>query len=458
MRIALINPPYPSSIFSPILKFLHLKDDYCFPLGLGYIAAYTRRAGHTVQIFDPEPCRMPLEVMWEKVKEFKPDVIGITAATPGFPQARELAIEAKKRFNCLVIMGGPHATALPRSTVHGVAGLDAVITGEGEVPLLALAEEFDARGKVDFNKVPGAAFLENWKYRETQRAEPVADLDNLPYPARDLVDIGAYYRHPYFVLAKKSATIISSRGCPSQCTFCANICMGRKFRPHSPAYIIGEIEHLLKNYGIRHFKIYDDCFTADPRRAADICDLIIQKRLAITWEAFGRVNTLADEALAAKMKKAGCNQVLLGIESGSQAILDLMKKGTTLAMAEKCCAALRKQGMTYANSFIIGNDGETEETINATIAFAKKLKSDMATFIIMIPFPGTPLFDKYYKDYDRPDTDWNNWCSQRFSRPYEPRQTALSMAELVSMQHNAFGRFNRAPAQWLRSTIYNFRF
>lgn len=440
MKIALINPPSP--------KRARMSG---FPLGLGYVAAYVRKAGHEVRIFDPEPCGMPQETMWKEIVAFGPDIAGITSVTPKFTLARELAIEAKRRLGCLVIMGGPHATALPRSTLESVTGLDAVILGEGEIPLLAVAAEFDARGKVDFNKVPGAAFFEGGQYRETPRPEPISDLDSLPYPARDLLDLGRYYWYG------KSATILSSRGCPSQCTFCANICMGRKFRAHSPAYVVGEMEYLVKKHGIRHFRIVDDCFTADMRRVSEICDLMLSKRLRVTWDALGRVSTLRDEAVIRKMKRAGCIYMGLGIETGSQRINDLMKKGTTLEMAEECCAKLRGHGIPYINTFIIGNEGDTEETVEATIAFAKKLKSAISLFGLMIPLPGTDLFSRYYKDYDRPDTDWSDWCSQGADQPYEPRQTALSKKDLVRLKSRAGWKFYFSPFQILRTLVFALR-
>jgi len=144
---------------------------------------------------------------------------------------------------------------------------------------------------------------------------------------------------------------------------------------------------------------------------------------------------------------------VLGIETGSQRLLDLMRKGTTLAMAEECCAKLRRHGILYSNSFIIGNEGETEETILETIAFAKKLKSDLVTFVVMIPFPGTPLFDKYFKEYDSPDTDWTNWCSRFPDRPYAPRQTALSMEDLMRFRNIADSRFHSDPGNIWRNLI-----
>lgn len=448
MRIALINPP------SLLVHGQAARVVSEFPLGLGYIAAYARRSGHVVKIFDPELFRTPLETMWLDVKAFSPDIVGVTSVTPTFTRARGLAEDAKRLLGCLVVMGGPHVTALPRSTLLGASGVDAVIRGEGETSMLAIAAQFDAGGRVDFSKVPGASFLEGGQYRETARPGWIADLDDLPKPARDLVDF-PHYSHNYpSARGRASATIITSRGCPSQCTFCANIGMGRKFRAHSAAYVVEEMSQLKEKYGIKHFKLVDDCFTADPARVHEICDRLIASGLNVTWFAAGRVNTLRNEALIVKMKKAGCLYVSMGIETGSQRINDLMRKGTTLEMAEESCALLRRHGVGYVNSFIIGNEGDTGETVRETVAFAKKLKSSTAIFNMLIPYPGTPLFEKYYADYDRPDTDWSRWCSEGADRPYEPRQTALSTKDILRLTKRAYISYSLRPAQLWRTLLF----
>lgn len=167
-----------------------------------------------MKLLDPEPFGLSLEQMWSELTEFGPDVVGITSVTINFTQARRLALEAKRRLKCLVVMGGPHASALPRSTLLSVAGLDAMIMGEGEIPMLALADRFDADGKVDLNKIPGAAFMEGGEYRENPRPETIADLDSPPYPARDLVDISVYCRYRPSSRGRKSVMLVTSRGCP----------------------------------------------------------------------------------------------------------------------------------------------------------------------------------------------------------------------------------------------------
>lgn len=441
MKVALINPPV-SGIFGMLQRSAYP------PLGLGYLAAYLRRAGHEVRIYSPMPYRPATERMFGELELFKPDLVGLTAVTHSFMVARRLAARAKERLKCMVIMGGPHATALPESTLRSVPQLDAVIRGEGEIPLLAIASRFDAAGKVDFAAIPAASFLAEGAYGETPRPEPIADLDALPYPVRELSGAGGGGPR------ETHLAVFTSRGCPSRCTFCANICMGRKFRPRSPESVVAELVHLREKYGARDFVFADDCFTADPRRAAEICDLIIAKKLKITWYANGRVNALRDGALVAKLKKAGCTQLLLGIESGDQRVLDLMTKGATLAMAEECCATLRRHGVAYFNSYILASEGDTLKSVLATISFSKKLKSVVAVLGRLVPMPGTPVFEKYYSDFDRPDTDWDAWCSFLPVQPCENRHTELSQRAVFLLTIWANLRFYCDPVQFLRLAAY----
>ena len=449
MRIALINPPSLAA-YGKIRSGHHCS----FPLGLGYIAAYVRQFNHQVIILDPEAARISEEAMWAQIEAFKPDLIGFTAVTSNFMQARDLIRQAKEQFGSLVVIGGPHATALPQTTIESCVGLDAVIRGEGELPILEIARQFDETGKVDFDKVAGAAFYVDGKLQKNLKAPLIESIDDLPPPARDLVDLSWYSLHPHFQRGKMSATVLSSRGCPSRCTFCGNLCTGRIFRPASGVRFVDELETLVREYGIRHFHIVDDCFTAEPARVNAICNMIIERRLDITWFIFGRVDTLLDEALVLKMRAAGCVFVLLGIETGNQEVLDLMKKDTTIEQAMKCCETLRKCGIRYFNSFIIGNTGDTEQTVAETVDLAVRLKSTMAGFNIMIPFPGAPIFAKYYRHLDDVGTDWNNFCSVGDDVPYEPVHTSLTRQQLLKLTADAYRTYYSRPSQLWRVLMF----
>lgn len=443
MRVALVYPLFPEHSIR-----LSLRSRGDFPLGLGYLAACLKRAGHTAAVFIPDSFHMPMRRVWRELEAFKPDVVGVSALTQNFMEARRVTKEVKRRLGCPVIMGGPHPTALPRSTLLGLPELDAVIAGEAELSVVALADGFDRNGRIDFSSVPGAAYLKDGQYTENPRPELISDLDSLPYPAFELLSgkLTGFGNHK----------VLTSRGCPGQCNFCANICMGKKFRPHSPERVVDEIERAIRD-GAFFLQLPDDCFSADSARVHRICDLILSRGIKIRWDAAGRVNTLQDEALVVKMKRAGCMRILLGIETGSQAINDIMRKGTTLELAEKCCALLRKHDIDIYTTFIIGNEGDTHRTIRETIAFSKKIKSTIASFTILIPFPGTPIFEKYYKEFDRPDTDWTGWCSLGPFRPYAPRQTKLTHLALWFYSFWAMLVYLSHPLQMLRLLRASFK-
>lgn len=445
MKIALINPP---SLFA--YGKINTGHNCSFPLGLGYLASFVRQFGHQIALFDPEASRTPLDIMWEQIQKFAPDLVGLTSVTSNFMAASHLAIEAKRRLDCYVIIGGPHVTALPETSLKAIPCLDAVIWGEGEIPLKVIAEQFDLYGKLDFCKVPGAIFIRDGNLQRIPRPNSIENIDDIPFPARDLVDLSWYKLHAHFQRGSKSATILSSRGCPSKCTFCGNITCGRKFRAASPEYFVREIEILLKQFGICHFHIVDDCFTADIKRVERICDLIISNKMPITWFCFGRVDMLQDERIVQKMRLAGCVYILLGIESGNQQILDIMRKDTTINIIENCCVILRRVGINYFNSFIIGNEGDTTETVMETITFAKRLKSVMAGFNILIPFPGTYIFNRYYKSLNRTDTDWSKFCTVGEDIPYEPRHTNLSKKDILKLTSLAYKSYYLNLKQLLR--------
>jgi radical SAM superfamily enzyme YgiQ (UPF0313 family) len=437
MRIAFVNPPYLYA-YGKIATGKHCS----FPLGLGYMAAYVREHGHEPAIFDIEAMPYSFDEIWQQILDFKPDLVAITSVTSNFTQAKYLAEKSKTEIGCLVVMGGPHVAALPKVTLQAVTGLDGVIIGEGEEPLRILADQYEATGMVDFSSIPSACFIVDGEFKRSTQMKLIEDLDSIPLPARDLVDMSWYSLQPHFERGQKSATILSSRGCPSKCTFCGNLIHGRRFRFNSPNYFVTELQMLRDKYGIRHFHIVDDCFSADPERVSEICQLILDRKLTdITWFIFGRADSLQDEKLIIKMRRAGCVYVLLGVESGSEHVLEKMRKETPLDTVRTCCKLLRKNRIAYFNSFIIGNVGETEDDVMKSIAFAKELKSVMEGFNIMTPFPGTYVFNKFYKDLANKDTNWDNFISVTSKIAYTVKHTPLSNSDVERLTALAYRQF-----------------
>jgi len=377
-----VNTPY-NDIYGPI----RIAVGRYFPLGLGYIAAVLRRGGHDVVLLDPEAERMPLHLLEKRLKSEDPDIIGIACSTPNFSLSKKIAAMAKKATDAKVSLGGIHASALKGRILEDCRDFDYVVYGEGEYSMLELA---DGR---ELSRIKGLIFRRGGKIVENPPRRVIEDIDSLPYPARDLVNMENYSPSVYVDIGKRSATMITSRGCPSMCTFCAShLTQGRMFRPHSPEYVIGEMKHLIDTYGIEHLVIQDDTFTMDNERAKKICRMMVENKLNVSWYCFSRVNTMSRSLIAA-MKKAGCYSIGYGVESASEDILRNIKKGITPDQVRRAFYLSKEFNIRILAFFMFGNPGETRDTIMKTIEFAKELNPELAFFNLLVPYPGTEIYN-----------------------------------------------------------------
>lgn len=356
------------------------------PLGIASLAAFARQLGHTPMILDlfvddSDPIKV--------CEEFKPEYVAFSVTTPLLCEANNIAKEIKECFpKPKIIFGGSH----PSSDINGVLEknfVDCVVFGEGE---LTLAELLDNK-KPD--EIKGLAFKQDGKIKINPPRELIADLDALPMPAYDLLKMDRYPNHPLSI-ESPSISIMTSRGCPFGCTYCSKVVFGRTFRKMSPARVLELMEYLMKNYGIREFQIIDDVFTFDRQRVKDICNEIIKRKLDIKWMTPNgvRVDSLDMETLKL-MKQAGCHYLYLGIESGSPRILARIKKGITLDHVRNTVRMINDAGIRVGAFFMIGLPDETTEDIEQTISFAKSLRLDSVKFGILVPLPGTEVFDEF---------------------------------------------------------------
>lgn len=387
MRVALVNAPF-IDLYGPI----KVAAGRYFPLGLGYIASTLRNDKHEIIIIDPEAEGISYEETRKRLRDFKPEIVGISSATPNFGRALKIARMAKEEGVPLVVLGGTHASSMPELIMQNYTDIDAVVVGEGERTMQELCS-----GKT-FPDIKGIVYRQNGKICMTPPRPVIDDVDTLPFPARELVNIDWYRPNTYVDRGKRSATLITSRGCPSQCVFCAShTTLGKKFRAHSAGYVLQEIEYLIKQYGTEHFIFNDDTFTMNKRRVEEICNMILSKNLRIEWYCFARVNTV-DRELLSLMKRAGCSSVGLGIESGDEQILKDLKKGIMPEMSVETLRLCNELGIKTFAFFIFGCPGETTETIKKTIQFAKRIKPTLAFFNMLVPYPGTEIFNKAYTD------------------------------------------------------------
>ena len=373
------------------------------PLGIASLAAFVREKGHTPKILDLAiDHRDPFKLC----REFSPDFIGFSVTTPLLLGAYSLAKSMKESFpNSKIIFGGPH----PSTDIKGILEkdfVDFVVFGEGE---LTLAELLDAKS---LHSIRGLAYKQAGRIVINPCRDAVKDLDALPIPAYDLLLIHKYPNHPLSIRTP-SIPIITSRGCPFGCTYCNKSVFGRTFRKMSYRKVVDLMQHLMHRYGIREFQIVDDTFTLDKERVKDICKEILKRRLNIKWMTPNgiRAGSVDTETLRL-MKKAGCHYLYIGIESGSPRILQRIKKQITLDAVKQTVKLINKAGIHVGGFFMIGLPDETEEDIQKTIDFAKSLDLDSVKFGIMVPLPGTEVFEEFkqkgfIKNFDYSSYFWH---------------------------------------------------
>jgi radical SAM superfamily enzyme YgiQ (UPF0313 family) len=407
------------------------------------------RQNHEVKIIDSSILNYTIGDVERELRSFNPDVVGITSVTPSIYEAYKVAETAKKvREDCTVILGGPHATFMPRQTMEECEYIDIIVRGEGEETTRELIENIE-KG-VPLNKVKGITFRKENGIIDTEPRPFIKNIDDIPFPSRDLLPM-----HLYKFNGVKYTTMLTSRGCPFGCSFCSSSRLfGGYWRGRSPENVLEEIKTVYGEYGIRNIEFMDDTFTLDQKRAEKICDGIIEQGWDISWGASSRVDTLSKE-LAEKMKKAGCWIIFLGIESGSQKILDTIGKRITLEQAKKAVEILKDAGIQVLGSFIIGFMQDTKETIKETIKFAKSLNLDYAEFSILTPYPGTPIFDYAKKNNMLLTEDWSKYTAT------EPivKIEGISEKEVKALFQKAYITFYLRPKivmKWLKNKQFSF--
>ena len=408
------------------------------PLNLCCLASYTRKIfpEFNYKIIDAELHGLSHEITTSEAIAFSPDLIGITTNTGVFDSVITLTLLLKEKLpDVPIILGGPHVSALPERSLQE-SSADFVAMGEGELTFEELVGQLHS-GRAEFSRILGLAFRDEGGNIIINKARPlIRDLDSLPFPARDLVDNNLYVPPPTKRVSLGPNTLIAtSRGCPHNCGFCgAKVVWGRRTRVRSPESVVEEIEECIATYGIRSFSFTDEYFTSNKKRVLAICKLISDKQLSISWVCSSRAERLDAETLKV-MKAAGCHEISFGIESGSPEILKKIDKALDLEEAERVIKLTKKAGITTHASYILGYIGETEETIKATIRFAKKMNTHVAAFFIASPLPGTQLYrDAQEKGYLRSDAIWFD---------YSPLSNSDSVLEIPELPIKTLRKWHR---------------
>ena len=405
----------------------HLEGAYHHPLfppiGLSYLAAVLEQNDYEVKVIDCPACGFTHENLKTELSSFAPDLIGIASMTATIPSALQSARIAKEACpNSKVIMGGPHATFADSQILTEENAVDIVVRGEGELTLLEIAQ--NAADPKSLPKTQGITFRSNGQIVKTANRPFIEDLDALPRPAYKFLPMDKYK-----ITGKTFLPIMTSRGCPFQCSFCvASQMFGAKFRARSPKNVVDELEWLKNEYGAEGISFHDDTLTLDKKRIIDICDEIIARKIGLPWGCQTRVDTVSEEVLA-KMHKAGCNEVSFGVESGCQRILDAVHKKVEISQAERAIKWAKNEGLFVAVSTIIGYPGETKESMQQTLDLMRRIEPDDAWLCIATPYPGTELRALVEKMGWKMTNDWTKYNTMNpiFENPTVPSEEYSKM-------------------------------
>jgi len=361
------------------------------PLGIGYLTSVLREKDYQANLIDGQI--LPPDEYEKRLIENKAEVLGISATIKQMQEAKKVASIVKSHNpEIVVVIGGAGPNSLPPEGVLRSRVIDIIVRGEAEETLPKLLETLRSHSSLE--RVPNIVYLENGVLVETKTAAFPTDLDKIPFPARDIFPQAAYLARWVENTGMTSIAIMSSRGCPFACIFCDKTISGRKVRVRSSENVVNEMQVLAEGYWpLDDIFFYDDLFVCDRKRVLAICDEILKRGLDLSWSAQARVDGV-DLDMLKQMKKAGCDELYFGVESGSNRILKSLRKGFTREQIIEAFRLCHQAGIKPGVYIIVGVPGETQEDIDATKSLIREIRPYLLNFSYLTPFPNTPLYEK----------------------------------------------------------------
>lgn len=455
MKVILINST--SEIIKSMSKHRRAMSLILPPAGIAYIGAVLEKNGIEVKVIDQIGSRLEAWEVAKIIERESPELVGFSCLIHNIAMVKETIRRIRELNKTIkIVLGNIYANLFTDELLKDGVG-DIVVRGEGEYAMLEISLALE-RGE-GLRDIRGISFAEDGVIRHNPERESIENLDEIPYPAWHLFNL-EYYRNMPLIFLNDIAflTIQASRGCPYHCIFCSQDKIYKRPRYRKVKNVIGEIKFMHNKFRVNNFIFTDAYFPFTEEYGLEFCDEFIRQGLhkKIRWYIETRVDKVTLKLLK-KMKEAGLRLILYGFEVGNQKILDSLNKGTTLEQARKAMKDTRKARIFTHGLFILGMPGETKETCEETIKFARELNPDIAKFNIAMPFPGSKFFDDY-KDtlsdiLQKPGKldSWYNWASYAGNPVYVPE--GMTGKELIGLQRKAMLQFYTSPKWVVRQII-----
>lgn len=468
MKVLLIVPPLNS--------FTGIKST-TFHLGIGYIASTLKQAGHEAVIYDPniitntnkkeyslddlsKLSEMALldsnNAVWKElesvVSSTRPDVVGISSKIPDLRITLNVLRIVKGIDNKTVtVVGGPAGTTCPDLVLRDPK-VDFVVRGEGEITIVELLEIIKLANN-DFEKIDGLSFRSNDVVIHNKNRSLIENIDELPFPDRESLLFSE--QRSLTDRQEIMSHLVTSRGCPYLCTYCANTAIWgtRNIRLRTPESVVEEIIHLRDTYGVSRVTLWDDHLTTNKKRVVDFCNLLINENVGVKWLSFARANTI-DSELLNLMEKAGCYELQIGVESGSDRILTMVNKGVTLDQMRNAAKLLRKSGIRWHCFLMIGFPTETRDEMQATIEFLYQLKPDSVQLSVVTPYPGTKLFMDVIATGKLTEEDWLSADTERLNSVLVDTMSSDAFCKLAGDLKQKCDKYNAVQSNRFSKTIF----
>jgi anaerobic magnesium-protoporphyrin IX monomethyl ester cyclase len=403
MKIWMLNPPYLKKFSRPQRSPAVTKSGTLYyPMWLAYATGVLEEAGFPVELIDAPAAGLELSQILDRAKQEQPNLIVLDTSTPSIYNDVEVAEKIKQILpDSRIALVGTHVSALPEQTMRLSDTIDYIVRGEYDYTILELAQYLTTTPQSAIRNpqlIKGLTYRENGTIIHTPERPLITELDKLPFVSKtykQFLRIEDYF-NPNALYPM--VTIVTGRGCPNNCIFCVypQTINGRQYRFRSIENVVEELEYIQTNFPqVKSVFFEDDTLTTNPDRCRELAELIQQKKITLLWTANARaevaLNTLQD------LKRGGCRELCVGFESGNQEILNRIRKGITLDRAKQFMANARKVGILVHGCFMVGNPGETKDTMQQTLDYAKELNPDTVQFYPVMVYPGTEAY-QWYKD------------------------------------------------------------